>query len=822
MSPLSPSSCPHCGNPVPAGADSAPYCCGGCRAAHQFLLSAGLHRFYDLRGGAGVPAAADDGRPARAWLEPLLEQARATAAGGALQLTVDVQGIQCAACVWLLEQLFRRLPGGLRIAVNPGIGRLQLWFRDGEFPLQEYLDEIGRFGYRTGPARKEADAALDGLLVRFGVCALIAMNSMIFSFSFYFGLSPKDDGGVYALFAWLNWLLSIAATLVGGSVFFRGAVLALRRRVLHLDVPIALGVLLAFVGSTWSFFAGDGRAAYFDTLNIFITLMLLGRLLQRRVVSQNRLMLLQDEGAEGLSVRRLDGGGRLQVVPASRLRAGDTLLLLPGEMAAVRASLLELEPADLGTESITGEPAPRAFAPGAAVPAGAQNATRRALRLRAEEDFSASALRELLGAPAQADDASLQSPFWHKLSSLYVAGVLLLSAAALLSWWHAGPVRALEVTVAVLVVTCPCAIGLATPLAYEMAQAALRRAGVFVRRASFLDRVLRVRKIIFDKTGTLTIGDLVLEDPAALRALDEATRLALYHMTSRSGHPKSRALCRALERVLPEVPAFDPRLQISEEAGRGVTLEDGGRRLRLGSRAFALPGIEAKAGDGEGDVVLSANGAPLGTFRLREELRRGAEDEVAALRRAGLSVYLLSGDAPERVKALGARLHLPAYAVIGGVSPSEKEAFVQTIDRHDTLMVGDGLNDTLAVLAAACAGTPVVDRPTLPSRTDFYFLGGGLGPLSQVLDIARRTRRVVLRNLTMAFSYNVLAVGLALAGHMSPLLAAVAMPASSILIVLSTAAAYRRGALAAASPKIGAAGPRPSAGALPKPAVAEV
>lgn len=794
--------CPHCQSLVKPQSANAPYCCHGCQLAHRFLQDAGLSRYYDLRQGPGVPARDESGAGTSAYLVPLLAAARAAAdRDGVVHLSIDVAGIQCAACVYLLEQLFRRREGAVRIAVNPGVGRLDLSFRDPGFDLPAYLDEIARLGYPCGPARKQADAPFDDLLVRFGVAMAIAMNSMIFSFSVYFGLSYQDDRALFLVFSYLNLGLTLLSVIVGGSVFFRGAYHALRRGVLHLDVPIALGILLAFGGSVFSFFTGGGRAAYFDTINTFIALMLLGRLLQRRVVSHNRSLLLQDEGVDGLLLRSLGKDGRLRVVAAPQLRGGDTLLLLPGEMLPTRARLIDPDGQEgqdcaFSLESINGEPEPRVFQRGQLIPAGGHNATTRALRVRTEEDFSASALGALLSAPApvvgedpdRPDSSEGRAGFWHRLARRYVAIVLTLAALALVLWWRAGALRALDIATAVLVVTCPCAIGLASPLAYELAQASLRRAGLFVRRSAFLDRLLRVRHVFFDKTGTLTLGELTLAEPAALTRLDDATRADLYQIVSRSSHPKSRALLTALSRALPLPPPFDSTADVSEEPGRGVVLRRGDEELRLGSAAFA--GTQSE--DDEESVHLSRGGQVLARFRFREELRPGARAQVAALQRAGLRVHLLSGDAPARVAAMAARLGVDPADALGGLSPEQKAARVRALDRQDTLMIGDGINDSLAFLAAYTAGTPAVDRPTLPARADFFFLGRSLGPLTLALELAQRTRRVILRNLVLASLYNVLTVSLALAGKMSPLACALAMPISSIVIVLATMRSYRQ------------------------------
>ncbi len=794
--------CPHCNSPTQKDAPSAPYCCLGCQAAHALIHAAGLHQFYDLRGVERL--AAVGGRPDQAaraprlWLLPL--KAQAESGGGEIaRLVLDLQGLQCIACVWLLEQLFARKPGAVLLTINPGIGRMELCYRRGSAAVELFLDDAEALGYRAGPPRKQSDAPLDDLLLRLGLCAALAMNAMIFSFSQYFGLAVESDGGLFRLFAAGSLVLASLCVMLGGTIFFRSALQALRRGVLHMDVPIALGIALSYLGSVWSFFFASGRAAYFDTLCVFITLMLLGRLMQQRLASHHRRILLSDDGVDGLLVRALDEASQLRLIPATAIEPGQVLLCAPGELVPVRAELLD-DRARFSLSWISGESAPAAFQKGQCVPAGAHNQSAHAVRVRAGESFSASALCQLLAAPPAAPGSGepAQAPrrdFWHVLSRTYVLAVLTLAALGFLLWLPAGPLRALEITVAILVVTCPCALGVATPLAYELVQARLRRRGLFVRHASFLDRALRVRKVLFDKTGTLTLGELTLAAPEQLNQLPREARAALYQMVARSNHPVSQALMRALTTSFGrERPAVDPALTITEEPGQGLLLIDGAQKYRLGRRGFALPAQNgAPAAAAEVAVFFSCDGELLAQYGFVEQLCPDAQTEVEQLKRAGYAVWMLSGDAPHKVADSARRLGLTPEQARGGLSAADKARHVRIIDggEGDTLMIGDGINDAPAFAAAACAGTPAVDRPTLPERADFYFLGVGLGPIALALQLARKTRAVIRRNLCLAALYNAVVLGLSLGGLMTPLRCAVAMPLSSLLILLATVHSLR-------------------------------
>ncbi|MEO0326829.1 MAG: heavy metal translocating P-type ATPase metal-binding domain-containing protein, partial [Myxococcota bacterium] len=534
--------CLHCGLPLPGGDDAAVragFCCRGCRAVHALLAGQGLTRFYDLRGRLGQPAQLPDADAPRDWLAPL----QATAQTGG-RLGLDMQGLHCAGCVWVIDELFRRRAkeaGGAGSAeISPALGRAELLVPSG-FDLAGFVSDVESLGYRLGPATGDGRSASDGLLLRTGICLALAGNGMFYAAAIYFGL---EEGPIRLLLDRMSYGAALLAVAVGGPVFFRAAWSGLRRGVLHLDVPIAVGILLAFAGASWSFFFGAGRAAYLDTVTVFVALMLLGRWTQERVLERNRRQLLEDGGAGSLRARRVEGPPgqeRLRLVRADAIRAGDVLYLARGDLVPVDGHLLAGEgmgdAAAFSTDWIDGEAEPRVYAQGELVPAGAFQVGRLAQRIEAVTDFADSAVVRLLRAPKVAADAHA---WWHRVASIWVLGVLFAAGLGFaLAWDPAHPEAALDVATAVLVVTCPCAFGIATPLAYELAMARLRRRGLFVRTRAFLDRVRDLDRIVFDKTGTLTTGRLRLADAAPLRALAEAERATLATLAGATSHPKS-------------------------------------------------------------------------------------------------------------------------------------------------------------------------------------------------------------------------------------------------------------------------------------------
>lgn len=743
---------------------------------HRVLTKAGLTRYYDLRRGPGLPPAdLESRRIDHKWLE-LLEESRS--AEGTTRIELDIQGIHCAACVWVIEELFRR-HGGARAGVmtlNPALGRIELRVSPA-FPLSDWVDSVEELGYLLGPARATRPRRSDDLLLRVGICAALAANVMLFAAAMYLGL---EEGPIYTLLNQLSYAAGVLAVLIGGSVFVGSAARGIRHGALHLDVPIALGIVLAFAGSTYSFFFASGDATYTDTLTVFIALMLVGRWLQQRMLERNRAQLLADDGTQSLLTRQVDGGV-VRIVHCIGVRKGDRLLIAPGDLVPVALTVLD-HSTSCSLDWIDGESRPRRFEPGSLVPAGAFNVGTRAFSGIAATDFASSPLVGLLGRdPAAGGDGPLATRWWAQLSRYYVIGVVALATVGVVSWWWStsDALRAIEVGTAVLVVTCPCAFGIAAPLAYELVLTHLRRAGVFVRVGDFLDRVRAMTRIVFDKTGTLSTGLLEVADKTPLETLSDREVSVLYSMASQSAHPKSVAVRRALEG---HPAARYLELEVEEHTGFGTCAVAHGTRYRLGAPQWAAPSAPTH----DNDVAFSADGELVAGLQTDEALRPGAKAEIEGLEREGYALTILSGDAPARVVKLGASLGIPEEACIGGFDPAQKADYVRAHDPGRTLLVGDGLNDRVAMQEAACSGTPAVNRPFMASRCDFYFVSPGLHPVAQTLRASQTLAQVVRRILAFAIAYNLVAVSLAMAGLMKPWVAAVLMPLSSIITLAYT------------------------------------
>jgi P-type Cu2+ transporter len=779
--------CVHCGNSLGKFWDQqdGPFCCRGCLNVYRMIHEENLERFYDLKPDSHAPAA-NLRSNSFLWLDRLIEEKAnsPTTTDGALHLELDIQGVHCAACVWLIEELFQRQEAGISLRINPTLGKVDVIWDPDRGQLKDFLGEVEKFGYRLGPSRKGVHRHSRSLLMRMAISISMAMNVMMFSLSYYFGLAP-EDGGLYRFFGWLSLVLATVSLIAGGGVFFVGAIAGLKRRIAHLDLPISLGMVLAYLGSVWGFLTGGPEEAYFDSLTIFIALMLVGRWAQEHILERNRNALLDSSGAENLTVKRLVDNTP-EAIAATEVLRGDELWIAPGDLLPVDGILMR-RATEVALDWITGESDQIAFQPGDSIPAGAFNATAHGFTVTASEDFADSRLQDLLRSSTLSDE-EYRPQWWHKISTWYVTLVLIAAGSGFALWAGTDLTLALKVTISVLVVTCPCALGLATPLAEELVHFALRRGGVFLRKASFMEKALSVQKVLLDKTGTLTMGELLLDEKSLqiLSGLNAHQQSVLRHMTLRSNHPVSQCLAAALKKQ----PAPEDQTlvvfaeELVEKAGAGLELPLDEGVWRLGKAEFATNG---RSSDSQGQTLLTLDGNPVASFGMTEFLKADAAEELAVLEAAGFDIYLLSGDSQAKVDLAAAALGISPEKAFGGLNPREKAEKVRSLDDNNTLMVGDGLNDSPSFEVALCAATPAVDRPVLPGKADFYFMGDGIAAIGRSLLAARHLRRVVRDNLIIAIAYNGVAVALCLAGFVTPVVAAILMPLSSVSVVSLTA-----------------------------------
>ena len=741
------------------------FCCAGCAYVHRLVHEHDLGGYYRIKDSVTPPADPAIFQPRDySWLEEAQRDAEnaVSAPGSHPEIILDIQGISCAGCVWLIERLFQQQPGGRDCNASAQYGTMRLRWTAGRFSAVEFARKLQSFGYLVGPNDPDrADPESRDLVRRVGLCAAFALNVMLFTLPVYFGMAKSFP---YAgLFGLLSLGFATLSFLVGGSYFLGRAWQAARAGLMHLDLPIAIGVTGAYAGSLYGWMTGRDRFIYFDFVATFILLMLVGRWAQTAAVERNRCRLLRSQPA-AQKLRLADGS----LIARERIGAGAEFLTGPGQTVPVESRLEEAE-CLFSLASINGESEPRLFRPGQRVLSGAVNVGRSPARMDALECWSDSHLARLI---RPGERAGRLQRMLERIVRGYLAGILIAAAAAGAYWWmRTGDApRTWSVVIAVLVVSCPCAIGLAFPLADEFATTALRRRGIFVRENDLWASLSRVRKVVFVKTGTLTCENPTLLNPGAILDLDVPARSALFALVRGSAHPVSQCL-------LANVAALG-----GIEPLPGEVRETPGFGVEVGPWSLGRPGWRGKSDSGpRGATELAFEGRTVARFLLSDEARPDARAEVAALIAAGYQVQILSGDDGERVRKMAEDLGLPADCAIGALSPDGKARWIREHGADDALMIGDGANDSLAFDGALCRGTPVIHRGVLEQKSDFYYLGRGIGgirALFEVNAVRRRTQAIVL-----AFSivYNLVALGWAVAGRINPLVAAVLMPANSIM-----------------------------------------
>ncbi len=782
--------CKHCGSPFSPSANHEEFCCHGCDFVHHMIAEQKLDHYYDLR--RDTQATPVKSRPFErhdfTWFEPILSQAESSNHHGIAQADVALDGISCVGCVWLIETLFLRHPGAVRAAANPTQSTLHLEWQSGNCAVASFFNEMASFGYVAAPANEQTrDRSQSELRARMGMCGAFMLNAMAFSLPDYLGMPQTFMfAGIFRLIAFLSATL---AMLVGGSWFALRAWRALRVGAVHMDLPIALGLITAYVGSIIGWLVADRHLMYFDFVATFVFLMLVGRCLQTSAVARNRSRLVREQPVPS---RLQHPQADAPAIERDQLQVGDAFLLEPGQANPVTAVLTN-GGGDFSLEWIHGEAEARTFACGASVPAGAILLSRSPIALQAQEPWRDSLLARLTASTPD----QRRNPALEKLLRIWISCILVIGVLGFLDRLLQGhALQGLQVMISVFVVSCPCALGVALPLADDLAAQWLQRWGVFLRNHDVWARLRRVRQVIFDKTGTLTLERPMLNNPLALSALSDAAALRLAQLTAGSLHPVARSLHESLGTRGQRLLANATRVVIHDTPGWGVRLTADGDVWSLGRPDWSCSPVNQNTplSHSQADAVLHdpentqqsaitslrCNGTLIAGFEFRDALRPSAVEALVGLKQLNLQLHLLSGDHPDKVQRVAAILRIPTEQAHASLLPDEKAQLVRQIDQSDSLYFGDGANDSLAFDAAHVTGTPVTDRSLLEAKADFFTLGSGLAFLPQIFRIAEKRQRAVRRAFVFALIYNIIVISLALCGLMQPVLAAIVMPLSSL------------------------------------------
>jgi Cu2+-exporting ATPase len=779
--------CGHCGNAIELdleGHDEL-FCCSGCRAAHALIASAGLGAYYQQRD-ASRGLAPQPGRTYAEFDEPGFRARYVTNSAEGARVVLFLEGLHCSACIWLLERLPQLVDGASRAALDVGRGALEVTFDPNRTTPSAIARTLHDLGYPPHPAAATRNAAQGrrerSLLVRIGVAGALAGNVMLMGLALYSGEHHGMEPGFLSLFRWGSFLLAIPSVFYCAGIFFEGAAKALRYRAPHMDLPVSIGILAGFSSSAWNTLRGRGDV-YFDSIAVLVFLLLVGRYLQQShhrratraaellaALSPDRAHLVDGEALRDVSLEALAPGALIEVMPGERVPADG--IVLTGSSS-------------LDTSWLTGESLPEQVTAGAPIQAGSHNLSS-PLRVRVEATGALTRLGRLIESVerAQRERAPIVR-LADRVAGYFVFVILGLAALTFTLWRFLDPGHALDHTVALLVVTCPCALGMATPLAVSVALRRAANAGILFKSGEFVEALARPATLAFDKTGTLTLGRLELRSFLG----DTAAIPFLLAAEARSSHPIARALVRGLGNAT--VPTAT---SVEETPGGGVRAEVEGREVLVGSLEFVEAAgakvtelcrseLERVTSAGTTSLLLAIDGETRGVASFADQLRDDTRESLQAMRSLGYRIAVLSGDRPEVVARVTAELGNLIEAR-GGMTPEAKLAWVEAARRRGpVVMVGDGVNDA-AALSAADVGIAVHGGAEASlAAADVFTTEGGVSRVLEAVRGARRTLVLIRAGLALSLAYNLVGVVLAMSGHLSPLSAAILMPLSSLSVV---------------------------------------
>ncbi len=710
---------------------------------------------------------------------------------GGERMELAVENIHCAGCMATIERAMSATPGVRRARVNLAQRRLTLEWEPGRADpagALRKLDDIGFPAFPFSPTRADSeDAAEMRRLTRaLGVAAFAMMNIMLLSVVVWSGHETGLSGTTRDFMHWVSALIALPAAAYSGRPFFTSALTALKARRVNMDVPISLGIVLALCLSVAQTL-NQGEHAYFDSAVMLIFFLLIGRVLERAMLSKTRSVAANVAALRGETMLKRMPDGSLRDTPAEMVEPGDVVIIRAGDRVGVDG-VVEAGLSDIDRSLVTGETAPHAVRAGDQVHAGALNLTG-VLTVRALKSHDGTLLADVERLLARATETrGAYVKLADRAARLYAPFVHTAALATFLGWmaWGLGWQESLVIAITVLIITCPCALGLAVPAVQVVASGALFRNGVLANRGDALERLAAADTAVFDKTGTLTLPAVEIANRADI---DEAVLARAGRLALTSSHPMSQAIAAASGATTPFGTA-------QERPGEGVIGNEDGVELRLGDPAFCGLAAEATALRRQwpdASVVAFREGEAAALFAVRQPLRPDAAEAVGAVSALGLKVEVLSGDRAEAVSATVGQLGVETHAAAAG--PADKVARLETLKaegRH-VLMVGDGLNDAAALAAAHVSIAPVSATHLAQTQADFVVLGKRLSPIPAAIRIARKARALMMQNLWLSVVYNVIAVPIAIAGHATPLVAALAMSGSSILVTLNALRARSEG-----------------------------
>lgn len=798
----SPDPCYHCGEAIPPGIHldieiagvTRPMCCPGCRAIAGMIATNGLENFYQQRTAYSERPVDNEQAASDQYLiydeAELAEKFSQLEPDGTISARLLLGGVTCAACTWLIEQSLGNVPGVEQALVNLQQSRLDICFDPAQLKLSDIFARVEALGYRPRPfqastQREQMSQEYRRDLRRLGVAGFGMMQVGMFAVALHAGDIQGIEERYQGLLRGFSLLVSSFVVYYSASTFFTTAWRHLRQGALVMDLPVALAIGLAWLASAWATVTGTGQV-YFDSVVMFTFFLLLGRFLEQRVRQRHAMTWFDAESTlpDAVSARRDE---QWVTLPRTQLERGDIVLIRAGQTVPVDAQVFKGNSA-VREETFNGEHLPRSIEPGDTVYAGTVN-----VEAALEVTVLGSYLESRLAALQQSVEvAQTEKPRLAKMAdriaSWFVAAVLLITSTTAIVWSQIAPDQALWISLSVLVISCPCALALATPAALTSAASALRASGVIVRGENALEALSRTTHLLFDKTGTLTEGNLAITRIEPAQGQGRHTVLGLAAALQQwSNHPVSKAFA--------DSAAATGFGNVHYSVGAGLEGKLQGLRYRIGSEKFCrelCPAMPQAPEEPLYWVALCDEHKPLAWFGLTDRLRPEATEVIALAVANGLEPGLLTGDSSLQGPRLAQQLGIDDVSI--GLEPQQKMQRVQALQAQGAVvtMVGDGLNDA-PVLSMADASFAVAGATDLArTQADFVIAGGDLSAVIDTWQKARDCRRIILQNFAWALGYNLCAIPLAAMGYIPPWAAAIGMSLSSLLVVANSLRLNRR------------------------------
>lgn len=812
--------CAHCGQAVgayPILYESNAFCCTGCEVVYDALHQSGLDAmYYKLRESSGVIAKPIQAESTQALqlaaldAEDFLREHTHLHEDGSRSTTLFLEGLQCTACVWLIEQMPKTRYGIIEARVDLMRNQLKVHWQPSTCQLSQVAQWLSQFGYTVQPSKQasldQRSSAEKRLLIRMGISWALAGNVMLLAFTFYSGLSLANQTELAVAGRWLSLILATGSLFSGGVVFFRTAwasiQIALKTRSLnrlHMDVPISLGVLIGYGYSVYATITSTGEV-WFDSITVLMAALLTARWLHLRSTriaqdaSDQLLALIPTMARKIMGKWTGEENQPFEVVSANILETGDIVVVYAGEVFPVDGIVVRGE-TSVNNAVLTGESLPIPTAVGDRIQAGATNISQ-PVHVAVQATGDQTRIGKLIAWVREGTEKHADIVQWaDKIGGWFVLAIFVLAIMTTLLWWPKGMDAVVHNLVALLVITCPCALGMATPLAMAMASGKAARAGIYLKHTATLQQLEAVDTIVVDKTGTLTEGQMNLlhtfGDAIALQ------RAAL--LESHSNHPIAQAFLRHFT----EVPALLRRepnaVQKVQVASNGITGWVQGHPVLVGRPDWVAAAIGRMPKDfetqlarflaeGASPVAIAQDGRWAGLVAVGDALRAGTAELLASWAAKGKAVYVLSGDHPDVVQRVSVALGIVEGHVFGHQTPEMKQAFIEQKQKegHKVAMLGDGVNDA-AALRAANVGIAVQGSTTASMvAADVFVTKPGLAVVVNLFHSAHKALNVIKRNLVFSLLYNAFGAVAAMLGWVDPLVAAVAMPLSSLVVVGSS------------------------------------